>query len=213
MDAEALARIRPWAYHTTTPVNFEAIKHWRKLRSARQLLTGTPHAHLLDKRRLETERVIIEGVPVEIRDQRPLQKGHIEFEPDFSFEVLLSELNDRVFFWPGGADGLRERGRAYLRRYASQGKTVVLRCLLRELLGLNEDRRSYVSACNSGAPRSNPKSGYAARGWSTFQLLNDASFKPVVVQEISFRSEALLPANTEWARSFDRKWRPLWPKG
>lgn len=211
ISPDDLARLRPWAFHTTTPANFAAIRRWRRLRSVADLLKGTPHLHLLRSRRLATHRLTVDDVPIEIRDQQPLQRGHIQFQVNFTFEDLLAELNDRVFFWPGGAGGPGKRGRAHYRRYESLGPAVVRRCSIHDLLALNGIERAYVASSNSGAPRSNPRTGYAVRGPSTFRLLTDASFTPGRVQELSFRGHAQLPAATEWSEGFEGSWQPLWP--
>jgi hypothetical protein len=203
--------LRPYAFHTTTSVNFTAIRHWRRLRSAQDLLSGTTHGQLLRERRVATQVLVVEGIRVEIRDQRPLHQGHIVFEPGFSFHDLLAELNSRVFLWPGTATGPIDRGAAHFQRYVAEGKVVVLRCSMNELLAINGEKHLYVASCNSGAPRRNPVTGPSLRGWSTFQLLAEASFPPGAVKELSFRLSAALPATTEWAESFEGPWQPVWP--
>lgn len=209
INPDRLTELRPWAIHTTTPVNFAAIRIWRRLRSAADLLTGTHHEHVLQSRRLSTVRVTVAGVPVEIRDQVPLQRGHIRFEQDFTFEVLLAELNNRVFFWLGSETGLRERGQAHFNRCKANGPLVVLRCSLRELLSINGGERAYVAASNSGAPRSHPTAGYALRGRSTFRLFSDAPFTAGQVQELSFRQQAKLPSATEWSTNLAGPWQRI----
>ena len=206
-----LAALRPYAYHTTTGINFSAIRHWRRLRSARDLLLGTPYEYLLADRRTKTQSVIIEGVRVQIRDQRPLQKGHIRFEPDFTFADLLAELNSRVFFWPGTANRPFESGVAHFRRYAAIGDAVVLRCSLNELLAFEGEERLYVATCNSGAPRSNPRTGPSVRGPSTYRRLADEESSVSAIKELSFRASVALPDSTEWAPSFKGPWVPVWP--
>lgn len=205
-----LVALRPYAFHTTTEVNFFAIRHWRRLRSALDLLRGTPYEYLLHERRVQTYSVVIENVPVEIRDQRPLHEGHIRFEPNFGFADLLAELNSRVFFWPGTANGPVDRA-AHFRRYADDGNPVVLRCSLRELLILDGEKDLYVATCNSGAPRSNPLTGPSVRGPSTYRLLAEADCAVGAVKELSFRTSVALPDSTEWAPSVKGPWNFVWP--
>lgn len=152
----------------------------------------------------------MDGVLVEIRDQLPLQHGHIQFEPNFTFEDLLAELNAREFFWLGTQRGPRGPGEAHFRRYQANGWQVAMRCSLLELLAMNGVDRAYVAASNSGAPRSNSKSGYAIRGPSTFRLLDEAPFTTGMVKELSFRQSVPLPESTEWSSSLDGPWQRIW---
>jgi hypothetical protein len=211
MSPTGLTQLRPYAFHITTPVNFAAIRHWRRLRSAYDLLTGTAYEHLLRERRTRIESVIVEKVPVEIRDQRPLRQGHLAFEPGFAFADLLMELNSRVFLWPGTATGPIDRGTTHFKRYAAEGGVVVLRCLLDEFITINGEDNVYVATCNSGAPRRNPLTGPSVRGPSTFTRLVEAKFRRADVKELSSRSSAALPASTEWAESFRGPWQRVWP--
>jgi len=162
-----------------------------------------------------TTPVVVDGIAVEIRDQQPLQEGHIAFSPGYTFLDLLAELNERVFLWPGDASDLVDRGRAHYQRYAAAGAVYVLRCPTQSLLRANSATTLYVSRCNSGAPRSNPRVGYAPRGPDTFRLLWQATFGPGEIKELSCRGFAILPTDTQWRLSTDpeAQWHPMWPVG
>jgi hypothetical protein len=212
--AEELVELRPWAYHSTTPTNFAAIRIWHRLRSAADLLEGTEHEHLLVERRTETAQVTIDGVRIEIRDQKPLHAGHIVFDPGFTFGEFLAELNDRTFMWAGTAKGPVDRGDSHYARYAASGKVMTIRCRLNRLMELNQNEALYVTKCNSGAPRSHPRKGLAERGPSTFCLLNEAEFGAKDVKEMSYRRITLLPDDTEWTDRLGpaAQWQLLWAR-
>lgn len=212
MRLSDLVQLRPWAYHVTTPTNFQAIREWRRLRSARSLLADTKFADLLSGRRITTQAVVVENVAVEIRDQLPLMKGHIAFESGFTFERFLEEINTRVFLWPGNEHCPIEIGRHHFGRYSRLGPVVVLRCRLESLIAANASAMLYVARCNSGAPRSNPRAGKALRGRSTYVVPADAAFSAGEVKELSYRDWATLPTETEWSQCLESEdgWARVW---
>ncbi len=121
MDLDRFLQLRPFAYHTTTSLNFLEIQKRRELASAESLLAGTRHEHLLRSQRLVSHRVEVGDAVVEIRDQKPIREGSIRFEDGWTFALLLEELNRRVFFWPGTATKPVVRGERHFARYQKTG--------------------------------------------------------------------------------------------
>ena len=73
METSWYAALRPLLYHFTAKSNLPSIKHQRRLYSASDLAP----ACVRDVRRSEV-RVSCGGRNVTIRDQRPLQRGHVQ---------------------------------------------------------------------------------------------------------------------------------------
>ena len=205
-----LAKLRPFTFHVTFPSNLSAIARLGEIRSASALLAGSADAVALSRPRRRDFEVIVEGFRVEVRDQLPLKPGHIRFEGGFSFTDVLAELNSRVFFWPGTEQGPIDYGQSHFQRYSSDGKALVLRCALKDLLAANEEKLLHVCRFNSGAPRHNPRSGRSPRGPETFVPLAKAPFSVGAVKELSFLDSALLPRSTEVSSNLYGPWRRLW---
>ncbi len=205
-----LASLRPFAFHVTAPSNLGAIEGIGEIRSASALLAGTAQADALSGPRLGTLTVTVENFRVEVRDQLPLRSGHIRYEGGYSFADVLDDLNSRVFFWPGAEARPIDYGLSHYHHYSSMGAALVLRCALQDLLAANPSRELQVCRSNSGAPRHNPRSGYAPRGPETFVSLANAPFSAGAVKELSFLGCAILPRTTEVANSLSGSWRRLW---
>ena len=169
---------------------------------------------MLRGRRTTTRTVAVDGVQVEIRDQCPLKEGHIKFEEGYSFMQLLDELNRRVFLWPGTEDGPIKSGLNHFARYSEAGLVVVIRCRLQSLAESNADAKLYVTNCNSGGPRSNPRTGRAVRGHSTFLQLPEVDYPLSEVKELSYEHSAALPADAEWTDKLGgvESWQCLWAR-
>lgn len=199
LNLSRFAEGRPMAFHVTSASNVEAIRSWRRLRSTRDLLQGTGYDHRLDEPRRESRSVLVDAKRVVIRDQIPLRPGQMRLEGGWTLKDLLTDLNDRVFFWPGKRTGPCEYGKHHFRHYAEQEPVTVLRCPILSLSSANRGRPMFVCRYNSGAPRCNPAMGRSPRGPRTFLTLSDADFTASRVMEISFRACADLPSDTEIA--------------
>jgi hypothetical protein len=205
---EDLIELRPYAYHTSGQDNFEAIRRHRKLRSARSILEGTEHEHLLVERRKFSVTLEVDGETVVIRDNKPLAVGSLDLQGGWSLSDWLGELNSRVFLWPGRDDGPIQRGRAHFERYASEGSVFVVRVPTPSLFAANRDRQLWVTRCNSGSAR-HIGGKPVPRGSATFQIPADAAFRAFEVIELSYRGDAKLPEDSRWSTSLDGPWTAL----
>jgi hypothetical protein len=205
---EQLADLRPFAYHTSGQENFEAIRRHRRLRSARSILEGTEHEHLLVERRKHSVALEVRGESVLIRDNRPLAVGSLDLQGGWSLSDWLGEINSRVFLWPGSENGPIQRGRAHFGRYASEGPVFVIKVPTPSLFAANQDRELWVTRCNSGSAR-HIGGKPVPRGPSTFQLPTEASFRASEVIELSYRIEASLPHDALWSTSLAGRWSTL----
>ena len=206
---EQFGKLRPYLYHVTTPENFENIRRRWKLISAFSLLKGTDYEYLLRGLRSESHVVRLNGQEIVIRDHRPLRLGSIEFEGGWTINTLLEELNRRVFFWPGRADGPIRSGRLHFGRYAAEGQVVAFRVNVFDLLQANPDNRPYFSRANSGSARHSGGKP-VVRGPRLYQTAEQSSFPVNAVKEVSYLYEAVLPTNIEYSHRFgDNLWSRL----
>ncbi len=209
-STEDLIQIRPFAYHTSSRRNFEAIIRSRLLRSTYDLLWGTDYEYLLDGQRKKSSVVPLSEGQVEIRDHRPLRLGSIQFEPGCFISDFIAHLNCRVFFWAGNARGpLSKSGKSHYERYAGEGEVFVLRVPIESLLACNPDRQLFVTNCNSGSARhqgGNP----VIRGPNTFVVPERANFTTKDVVELCFSGSCPLPSDLVRAKGFKGPWRPMW---
>ncbi len=208
-SAEDLIQIRPFAFHTSSRRNFEAIQSSRLLRSAYDLIWGTDYDYLLSGPRKESSVVRLCEGEIEIRDHRPLRLGSVRFEPGCSVSDFIRELNSRVFLWAGNASGpVHKSGKSHYERYAAEGEVFVLRVPLQSLLVRNPNRQLFVTRCNSGSAR-HQGGKPLVRGPSTFVLPEEARFTATQVVELSFTGVCCLPDDTQWSVTVHGPWQPL----
>ena len=207
-----LARLRPFAYHSSGRENFSAIQRRGRLRSAKSILAGFGHEELLTTRRPLSVTLELDGETVVIRDNRPLAPGSLQLLAGWSLSDWLMELNSRVFLWPGNEEGPIGRGRSHFQRYESEGEVFTIRVPTISLVRANRERQLWVTRCNSGSARHHGGKP-VPRGPSTFQLPEEAEFRPSQVIELSYVAEATLPPDTEWSQAFSEPWNTLWDAG
>jgi hypothetical protein len=204
---EQFARIRPYLYHLTATDNLGRIRSCRSLESAESLMLQAGPRSLQHQRRAVHSRINVGGITVSLRDQSPLHEGNISFEAGWTFQKLLVLLNQRVFFWPGTADGPIEYGMRHYTRYESE-QPAVLRVQTRSLLRRNQHNPPLFCKYNSGSPRC---SGgiRSPRGPSTFQAAGDNQYTPGSAIEVTFVCNALLPDDAELRGKSWCEWLPL----
>jgi hypothetical protein len=145
---------------------------------------------------------------VVIRDNRPLRPASIQLLGGWSLSDLLQELNSRVFLWPGTEMGPIRRGRSHFERYAAEGSVFSIRVPTLSLVAANHNRDIWVTRCNSGSARHHGGQP-VPRGPSTFQVPENAPFRPSQVIEISYVGEARLPPDAQWSESLAGPWRNM----
>lgn len=193
---------RPYAYHLTANQNVTGICLAKMLFSATALATSAHEKEILKARRLSS----VEFERAEIRDQKPLHKGSIEFAQGFCFKQLLALINSLVYFWPGNLGGPIANGQRHFNKYRAESPAV-LRIPTVDLLDANEDE-PLVSRFNSGSPRCN-QGRKSPRGPETFRLMPNFSEPPSKVVELVFRGTVRLPMSTEVGESPTGPWWPL----
>lgn len=207
LDLARFATARPYLYHLTAATNLAHIERTKRLESASVLLERAGRRELVRERRRDHVSVALPGgagpepTLVHIRDQAPLHAGNVRLEGGWNFADLVTELNRRVYFWPGKVDGPSPYGCRHFQRYAAED-CVVLVVRTDAVLSAAAE----FSCCNSGSPRCNPSvPGYKApRGPRTF--LNAASFEgsPGNVIEVVFPGGVDLPWNAVHVARPDR---------
>jgi hypothetical protein len=205
---QRLIELRPLAYHTCSALNFESIRRLRALKSADELLRGTPHEALLNVRRESSTVVTLNSGPIEVRDNLPLRPGSLALEAGCSLARFLLLLNQRVYFWPGNSLGPRNPGLAHFEHYKGEGVVHILRAPLTALVQANPDRELEVTFCNSGSARHHGGRP-VIRGPSTFQPVTQACGPASQVKELCFVGSASLPQSTEWSASLAGPWQAL----
>lgn len=138
---------RPYLYHLTDARNLRAITADRRLDCSKTLLDRAGRSEVLRARRIAHLPLQINGTNTWLRDQLPLHRKNVQLEDGFSFEDLVSSLNERVFFWPGHSAGPIDYGRRHYARYSSEGPAV-LRVPTSSLFLANASRRPLFSCVN-----------------------------------------------------------------
>ena len=188
MDLTLYARLRPMLFHSTHRGNLACIQELRALHSARTFAGSSESVP-----RGADEVRQWNGHNVIIRDQRPLQFGHIALVGGWNKNDLLQALAERVFFWPGGAAGPIAPGQNLIRSY---GNGIVLRMGFRDLLRSNPEVAPEFCRYNSGGPRT-VAGRKSPRGPDTFQSAEAWAHRPSQVVEVCFRGAVRLPPGSE----------------
>src|SRR5882672_8653746 len=98
-------RLRPFLYHLTDTRNVRRILRTRRIESAAHLLRLARRTDLVRERRRAHVSISVDGEEIAIRDQAPLHQGNMALADGCTFSDFVALLNERVFFWPGSADG------------------------------------------------------------------------------------------------------------
>jgi hypothetical protein len=203
-----LNAMRPVAYHVCGAVNFDSIKNTHLLKSAQALLENTEYEALLTGRRSQTSRVSVGGQLIEIRDHRPLALGSLSLPAGYTANQFIAEFNSRVFLWAGTSKGPVESGRNHIGRYTEEGEVFILKVPLLKLIDENSPDEIEVTFCNSGAARHH-KGKPAQRSPATFSSLKAASRRAAEDREITFRTQAKWPPDSEYSKSISGPWHKL----
>jgi len=196
MQLENLAELRPALYHLTARTNLARIQRLGRLDPAKALLESAGHPHLQRTQRSGSLTVVVDGEPVRIRDQDPLRAANCRLDGGFSFEDLLDLLNQHVFFWPGSNEQPVRSGRNHFARYAAREDAVVFKFATQAVFEANPDLEPRFCKYNSGAPRSNPRSGKSPRGPDLFLPADRFAGSRGDVVEVVFRGSVALPMET-----------------
>ena len=204
-DDEAFLRRYPYLFHITARSNLGSIRESRVLLSAFSLANQNGSAATSIKRRITPHPLDRKGQAIWLQTQRKLSRGHIELDPDFTFEGLVQLLNSKVFFWPGmNAEEPIGYGIRYRKSNDWPGDSMTIRVPLRYLITSAE-----FSRCNSGSPRTN-NGIKAKRGPKTF--LPAPQFVGSLSDVVVFDGRVALPESVEfydvnrncWKSLFDR---------
>jgi hypothetical protein len=169
-------------------------------------MTAAGEVRLLASRRRTGREIAIDNEMIHIRDQAPLHEGNIRFGDGWSLSDLVSELNQRVFFWPGSGGGPIAYGVRHFERYLTE-RPVVLRVSLPNLLDCNPVTPLFCKF-NSGSPRCSGGLG-SLRCSDTFVTADRATFTPSGVVEVTFLDAVNLPNNVLVADSPQGPWRVI----
>lgn len=204
---EQFAALRPFLFHLTAYDNLERVRRAGELESAAALIARSDRPGLLRERRRSGERVTVDGAEVHVRDQAPLHAGNVALPPDWAFEDLVKMLNEQVFFWPGDDRGPIAYGLRHFETYAGESPAI-LRLPFPSIVAANPGNPPRFCRFNSGAPRWSAGRA-AARGPDTFQEAAACDVTPGGVVEVTFQGRAVLPPDTQVARSLAGPWQPL----
>ena len=199
--------LRPALYHLTSTQNLGRIAQTLVLDPASTLFRAAGRKELCRLRRRGTTDININGETIRIRDQDPLHRGNIALLNGWTFEDLVSHLNDHVFLWPGKESGPNSYGQRHFERYVSE-KPVVLRFRTLELFSANREAEPLFCRYNSGAPRWS-RGEASPRGPAIFQNATAVNYSVTAVVELTFKSRIVLPGTTEVGCSTKGPWRPL----
>lgn len=207
IDLAIFGRLRPYLYHLTDERNLARIRRTRVLESAGSLASRAGLTEILDRRRREHRPILIDDEIVILRDQAPLHEGNMRLDEGWDFPRLVRHINDRVFFWPGGADGPISYGLRHFGRYESESPAII-RVRFDSFLDVNSGQQLRFSKCNSGSPRWS-RGIPGSRGANTFVPPEEASFRPAHVVEVTVCGEVVLPDDTEIGARPGGPWSPF----
>ena len=196
---------RPYLYHLTALANLGTILADRSLYSAEYLCERA--GVTLNGKRREHFPLDLDGTPILLRDQRPLHPGNVALGDGWTWDDLLRELNQRVFFWPGRIDGPSDHGRRHHQRYADE-RPLLLRLMTRDVISANPGRPPEFCRYNSGAPRCTKGRG-SPRGADSFVPADRFPGRASQVVEVTYVRRVLLPQRVELSHDGGRNWRDV----
>lgn len=196
---------RPYLYHLTSQRNLKRLLNCGIIYSTAELLRVANNEEWLAKKRTQTVTVMVNGEEVDLRDQQPLYPGKTCLEGGWSFDDLVRQLNERVFFWPGWDDKPISYGERHFERYASDNPAII-RVKTADLFEENHDKRPHFSKYNSGSPRTTQGKG-SPRGPNTFVECASASYTASKVVEVTFVKLVKLPTVIEFAKNPRGRWQ------
>jgi hypothetical protein len=205
ISSEKLIRLRPFLFHLTAASNVARILRMRRLESTATMLRQAGRSDLAKTRRREHVQVKLKGETVELRDQAPLHAGNLALEQGWTFNDFVSHLNDRVFFWPGGARGPSPYGVRHYERYAAE-KPSILRISTAALLAQNPTQPPLYCRYNSGSPRCS-NGVKSPRTTRTFLSGDEADFGVGEIVEVTFIGDIQLPAELHVGHSPAGPWQ------
>ncbi len=190
MDIDLFIQARPRLYHLTARSNLVHIKRMGTLRPAASWLRESGQSHVVRERRESHMEVRAQDNRVHLRDQEPLYEKNCSLD-GWSFADLVSELNSRVYFWPGTSATPVPSGVRHFGRYRDQD-CVVLVVPTQAMLDANANVPVDLCRFNSGSPRWS-RGVASPRGPSTFLPAARYPGMPSSVVEVTFRGEVRLP--------------------
>lgn len=211
LDERRLLERWPYCWHITDARNAPALRRSRRLTPAAELrrLAGLPPP-TVPRRSTDERGLRAPGLgAVWLCDQNPLRFEYAAWQHGWNAVRLLDELNRRVFFWAGTAEGPNPRhGQAHFRRNRLDRATVELRVPAADLFAENPELAPEFATCNSGAlsPRSRR---YNLRGDDTFRPASRLEGPPAKVSEITFPGTVRLPASTQLRAGEAAPWEAL----
>jgi len=199
------AQLRPFLYHLTARANHSRIEELRQLESAAVLFVISGSVSALRVRRRAHLPLRIGAHQVFVRDQAPLHAGNVAFAGGWDLADLVADLNRRVFFWPGGAQGPIAYGQRHFERYADEAP-LIIRVRAEALFQVNPERAPLFCRYNSGSPRCNGGRP-SPRGPDTFLSAENCLYRPADVVEVTFLDTVVLPPDVECADQPGGPWR------
>lgn len=193
------ATTRPYLYHLTSRRNLDRLLQERIIYSTAELLRKAQNEEWLVRKRGRVVTIHLEGVPIDLRDQRPLYEGKTRLQGGWTFSDLIRHLNERVFFWPGWEHKPIDYGRRHYETYTSE-RPAIIRVKTSDLFSENDSTAPLFCKYNSGSPRTVNGLG-SPRGPDTFVACDSARYTASLVKEVTFVNSVQLPAAIESASS------------
>jgi hypothetical protein len=203
MDLNYFLHKVPYLYHLTDRRNLDFILGQNRLYSTVELVemsSNPPGDNFLRNKRFGHAEVEVNGFPIRIRDQKPLNAAlGRSLLNGWTPEQWIYHLNRRVFTWPN-----LNRLRRHFATYQNENP-IILRLITQSVIDLNP----VVELCriNSGDSRcighygGNP----VPRGVDTFASIADYGFNDVA--EVTFPNGCQLPHVWEIGDHPDGPWR------
>lgn len=199
--------IRPYLYHLTDRSNLEFIRETKTLFPASSLMKRAGRLDLTRLRRLNHERLIVDGQTILVRDQAPLCAGNMTLPANYEIGDFVENLNGRVFFWPGTVKGPIRYGARHFERYRTE-RPVILRVEYESLMDANRGSPPEFCRYNSGAPRC-AHGHKSPRGPHTFVPATSFQGTTGQIVEVTFESEIVLPTDTLFGTGPAGPWHTL----
>lgn len=184
LTRDALIQHFPVLWHLTSRANWARIIATRRLESAAALMRAAGDEQWLERRRPAAVPLALPEGTVWLRDQEPLHEGAARFEGGWDFPRLVREINRRVYFWPGDHRGPARKARGNFDAFRARPEAIALRLPTAGVCAAVGPTALQLTRHNVGALRSNPRSGPALRGPSTFVSPGAFAGPPSDLQEV-----------------------------